>query len=93
MKKIILGLVLFLAIVFSNKVFAHSGATGPSGCHMNYATGDYHCHTKKTPDPSQTYYYIKHQGDSYGPYSTESSCMNAIKEAKLYGAYCNTSSY
>jgi hypothetical protein len=93
MKKIILGLALSLAIVFSNNVFAHSGATGPDGCHLNYSNGNYHCHERKIPDPYKTYYYIKYQGDSYGPYSTQSTCMNAINEAKLYGAYCSTSSY
>jgi hypothetical protein len=93
MKKIFWGLALLLAIVFSNNVLAHPGATGPDGCHLNYSNGNYHCHERKTPDPYKTYYYIKYQGDSYGPYSSESSCMNAIKEAKLYGAYCNTSSY
>ena len=89
MKKIIFGLALSLAIVFSNNVFAHSGATGPDGCHMNYSNGNYHCHERKTPDPTATYYYIKHQGSSYGPYSSYNSCMNAIRGANLGGAYCS----
>lgn len=93
MKKIFWIIKLSVAIIFSNNVFAHPGATGPNGCHMNYSNGNYHCHQTKTPDPYQTYYYIKYQGNSYGPYSTKSSCMNAINEAKLYGAYCSTSSY
>jgi len=74
-------LSLMLVIFISQITFAHPGATGPSGCHMNYSTGDYHCHTAKTPDPSQIYYYIKYKGNSYGPYSSYSSCMNAISGA------------
>jgi len=89
MKKIVWGLALLLAIVCSNNVLAHPGATGPDGCHMNYSNGNYHCHERKTPDPAATYYYIKHQGSSYGPYSSYNSCMNAIRGADLRGAYCS----
>jgi hypothetical protein len=84
--------LIFLVTVFllkSTMSFAHSGATGPNGCHMNYSNGNYHCHETKTPDPTATYYYIKHQGSSYGPYSSYNSCMNAIRGANLGGAYCS----
>ena len=84
--------LIFLVTVFllkSTMSFAHSGATGPDGCHMNYSNGNYHCHERKTPDPTATYYYIKHQGSSYGPYSSHNSCMNAIRGANLGGAYCS----
>jgi hypothetical protein len=51
------GLALLLAIVCSNNVLAHPGATGPDGCHLNYSNGNYHCHERKTPDPRSV---IKH---------------------------------
>ena len=80
---------VILSLFKSTISFAHSGATGPNGCHMNYSTGNYHCHETKTPDPFATYYYIKHLGNSYGPYSSYNSCMNAIRGANLAGAYCS----
>ena len=43
--------------------------------------------------PFKTYYYIKHQGRSYGPYSSYSSCMAAIRGAGISGAFCSTSKY
>jgi hypothetical protein len=55
-------ILLITAFLFKGIIaFAHSGATGPDGCHMNYSNGNYHCHETKTPDPAATYYYIKHQ--------------------------------
>ena len=60
---------------------------------MNYATANYHCHKTKQTNPYQTYYYIKYQGQSYGPYTSYSSCQAAIRGAGVYGAYCSTSKY
>jgi hypothetical protein len=83
-------ILIITAFLFKGTIsFAHSGATGPNGCHMNYSNGNYHCHETKTPDPFATYYYIKHQGNSYGPYSSYNSCMNALNGANLRGAYCS----
>ena len=94
MKTLFAIFLSLITLIFFNQIsFAHPGATGPSGCHMNYSTGDYHCHTAKTPNPGETYYYIKYKGESYGPYSSYSSCMNAINGANLYGAYCSTATY
>ena len=50
-------------------------------------------HKTKQTNPYQTYYYIKYQGQTYGPYSSYSSCMGAIRGAGVYGAYCSTSKY
>ena len=72
---------------------SHSGNTNAGGCHMNYATAYYHCHKTKQTNPYQTYYYIKYQGQSYGPYTSYSSCQAAIRGANVYGAYCSTSKY
>jgi len=91
MKKI-LGLVIF-SLLISFNVNSHSGGTNAGGCHMNYTTGQYHCHQAKQPDPFKTYYYIKHQGRSYGPYSSYSSCMAAIRGSGVMGAICSTSKY
>ncbi len=91
MKKL-LGIVV-LGLLFCIKAYSHSGNTNAGGCHMNYATADYHCHTTKQTDPYKTYYYIKYQGQTYGPYSSYNSCMAAIRGAGVYGAFCSTSQY
>ena len=84
---------LVLNLIFHTKLYSHSGNTNAGGCHMNYATANYHCHKTKQTNPYQTYYYIKYQGQTYGPYSSYSSCMGAIRGAGVYGAYCSTSQY
>ena len=91
MKKL-LGIVV-LGLLFCIKAYSHSGNTGPSGCHMNYATANYHCHTPKQTNPYAIYYYVKYQGQTYGPYKSYSSCMGAIRGANIVGAYCSTSKY
>jgi len=90
--KIILG-ILFLGLLLSGNANSHSGNTNAGGCHMNYTTAQYHCHNKKQTNPYQTYYYIKHQGQTYGPYTSFSSCMSAIRGAGVMGAFCSTSQY
>ena len=86
-------ILLALLLLVPSLSFSHSGGTNQGGCHMNYTTGQYHCHQAKQPDPFKTYYYIKHQGRSYGPYSSYSSCMAAIRGSGVMGAYCSTSKY
>ena len=95
MKKImfVLGSFLFFIILLNQKSFAHSGRTGPTGCHMDYGSQGYHCHKKKQSNPFQTYYYVKYRGNTYGPYSSYSSCMSALRGARLVGGYCSTSKY
>ena len=91
MKKILLILIFNFAI--SSQAFSHSGNTNAGGCHMNYVTSDYHCHNTKQTNPYQIYYYIKHMGSSYGPYSSYNSCTAAIRGANILGAYCTSSPY
>ena len=86
-------IIFLLSLIFAFKALSHSGNTGPTGCHMNYATANYHCHTPKQANPYKTYYYIKYQGQTYGPYSSYSSCLNAINGANIYGAYCSSSKW
>ncbi len=90
--KLIFSVITFVLLLSVN-ANSHSGGTNAAGCHMNYSTGFYHCHQAKQPDPFKTYYYIKHQGRSYGPYSSYSSCMAAIRGAGISGAFCSTSKY
>ena len=52
-------IIFLLSLLFTFKAHSHSGNTGPTGCHMNYATANYHCHTTKQANPYKTYYYIK----------------------------------
>ena len=85
--------IILLGIFFCGAAYSHSGNTNAGGCHMNYATANYHCHKTKQTNPYKTYYYIKYQGQTYGPYSSYSSCMSAIRGANVYGAYCSTSQY
>ena len=85
--------VIGLSLLFCGLAYSHSGNTNAGGCHMNYATANYHCHKTKQTNPYKTYYYIKYQGQTYGPYTSYSSCMNAIRGAGVYGAYCSTSQY
>ena len=91
MKKL-LGIVV-LGLLMIGNANSHSGMTNAGGCHMDYATAQYHCHKTKQTNPYQTYYYIKHQGRSYGQYSSYSSCMAAIRGSGVMGAYCSTSKY
>ncbi len=85
--------IIFLGTFFCVAAYSHSGNTNAGGCHMNYATANYHCHKTKQTNSYKTYYYIKYQGQTYGPYSSYSSCMSAIRGAGVYGAYCSTSQY
>ncbi|MFA0155745.1 YHYH domain-containing protein [Vibrio sp. 10N.261.46.A3] len=38
-------LIALLALTFSGLTFAHGGALNADGCHNEYATGGYHCHS------------------------------------------------
>ena len=81
--------LLTLLLLIPSLSFSHSGGTNQGGCHMNYATGDYHCHQPKQTNPYQTYYCINYSLQQYGPYKTYWTCQNAINGAGLIGAYCS----
>ena len=39
--------LLVLLLLIPSLSFSHSGGTNQGGCHMNYATAEYHCHNRK----------------------------------------------
>ena len=88
-KFFVLIFLLFI-ILYSFNLTAHSGMTGPTGCHMNYMTAEYHCHQQKSPDYYKTYWCINWNFKQYGPYSSYSSCSNAARGAGLTGYFCST---
>lgn len=78
-------LVMLVALgLFSPQVFAHGGGTNASGCHTNHSTGDYHCHTPKTPAPSQVTYCHVVNGEYRCGYAY-STCTSLVSQ---YGGYC-----
>ena len=81
-KTLFIGLIIFFYSFSINILKSHSGMTGPSGCHMNYSNGTQHCHKSKTPTPGRAYWY-SNQG--HGPYSSASSCQNALRGAGIIG--------
>ena len=80
---------LILLLLIPSLSLSHSGGTNQGGCHMDYYTGDYHCHQPKQTNPYQTYYCINYSLQQYGPYKTYWTCQNAINGAGLIGAYCS----
>ena len=62
----------------------HSGGTNAAGCHTNRKTGDYHCHTSKTPAPGRaTYCHVV--GSEYRCGYALSTCRDL---ARTLGGYC-----
>ena len=82
-------LIFVLSFLYSINANSHSGNTNAGGCHMNYATAEYHCHNRKQINPYQTYYCVNHNLQQYGPYKSYSSCQSAINGAGIIGAYCS----
>lgn len=79
---------LFFAVlmtaVFIDPVSAHPGGTNANGCHTNHSTGQYHCHTPKTPPPGQVTYCHEVNGESRCGYAL-STCNSLVSK---YGGYC-----
>ena len=80
---------LIIFLLLPSFTLGHSGNTNQGGCHMNYATAEYHCHNRKQINPYQTYYCVNHNLQQYGPYKSYSSCQGAINGAGIIGAYCS----
>ena len=78
-------LIILIYSISTSILKGHSGNTGPSGCHMNYSNGTQHCHKSKSMNPARSYWY-SNQG--HGPYSSVSSCQNALRGAGIIG-YCS----
>ena len=85
----LLAAILIFQIIFSKNIYSHSGNTNQGGCHMNYATAEYHCHNRKQTNPYQTYYCVNHNLQQYGPYKSYASCQGAINGSGIIGAYCS----
>jgi hypothetical protein len=62
----------------------HSGGTNADGCHTNHRTGDYHCHTPKTPPAGAVTYCLVVSGERRCGYAY-STCQSL---ASSYGGYC-----
>lgn len=63
---------------------SHSGGTDAAGCHTNRKTGDYHCHTPKTPRPNQVTYCHVVDGEYRCGYAL-STCNSLVSQ---FGGYC-----
>ncbi len=55
----------------------HSGGTNADGCHTDRRSGDYHCHTPKSPAPGATTYCHIVQGERRCGYAL-STCQNLV---------------
>jgi len=63
---------------------SHSGGTNADGCHTNRSTGDYHCHTPKTPVRGSVTYCHVVQGERRCGYA-RSTCEDLVAN---FGGYC-----
>lgn len=77
-------MALALALAITSFAFGHSGGTNAQGCHTNRSTGDYHCHTPKTPAPQSVLYCHQINGESRCGYAL-STCNNLVSQ---YGGQC-----
>ena len=82
------GLAVLLAIlllsVLVGTALGHGGGTNAAGCHTNRKTGDYHCHTPKTPAPGrETYCHVV--GDEHRCGYALSTCSDLVW---VYDGYC-----
>jgi hypothetical protein len=77
-------LLMALLTFLSLPVVPHSGGTNADGCHTNRRTGDYHCHTPKSPPPGAETYCHVINGERRCGYS-RSTCYDLVSN---YGGYC-----
>jgi hypothetical protein len=63
---------------------SHPGQTNAEGCHTNRTTGEYHCHTPKTPAPNAITYCHVVDGERRCGYA-RSTCANL---ARQFGGAC-----
>lgn len=68
--RLIWALLAFGAAFLAAPAQAHKGNEHSEGCHTDRKTGDYHCHTPKTPRPgvevAQSYCLVVREHDSCG---------------------------
>ena len=85
MKRSKIFLLTFVVLCLTASVsFAHSGGTNAEGCHTNRKTGDYHCHSAKTPAPNAVTYCHVVQGERRCGYA-KSTCEDLRDK---FGGYC-----
>jgi hypothetical protein len=64
--------------------YSHSGGTNAEGCHTNRSTGEYHCHTPKTPAPGAITYCHVIRGERRCGYA-RSTCADLVSR---FGGSC-----
>lgn len=81
------ALLLYAAASFlAAPAQAHEGDETSQGCHNDYRTGQYHCHTPKTPQPDQvtlTFCHVLRGGSRCG--HTRDACTQLVAQ---YGGTC-----
>ena len=78
------GFAVSVLAMIASDVTAHSGGTNSAGCHTNRKTGDYHCHTPRTPElGSVTYCHVVNNENRCG-YALN-TCNNLVDQ---FGGYC-----
>ncbi|MFG1496072.1 YHYH domain-containing protein [Saccharospirillum sp. HFRX-1] len=77
-------MALCFALAITSFALGHSGGTNAQGCHTNHRTGDYHCHTPKTPPANSVLYCHQINGESRCGYAL-STCNNLVAQ---YGGRC-----
>jgi len=78
--------LLLVALIWSvpQQTFSHPGGTNAEGCHTDHRTGDYHCHTPKTPSPSTPTYCHVIRGERRCGYA-RSTCNDLVSQ---FGGSC-----
>lgn len=84
MKAVPLFTAFLFTLTLTSTSFGHSGGTNAMGCHTNHRTGDYHCHTPKTPPPQRVLYCHIVNGESRCGYAL-STCSSLVSQ---YGGQC-----
>jgi hypothetical protein len=78
--KIYFKFIFLFLLLSSFKAYSHTENLGIAGVHMSYSPSNYHCHQKNKMNSEIKQFYINHQGQTYGPYSSYSSCMQMLEE-------------
>ncbi|WP_197492985.1 YHYH domain-containing protein [Woeseia oceani] len=86
MSKLLLSVILSSTLIAAQlgKVAAHPGGTNVDGCHTNRRTGDYHCHTPKSPRPGRQNYCHVLNGKARCGYA-RASCDDLVDQ---FGGAC-----
>ena|ERR1700741_1833844 len=81
------GSVLLLSATFlATRAQSHTGDEDSQGCHTDRSTGEYHCHTPKTPPPDPvtlTYCHVVRGQERCG--HTQRACSELVTQ---FGGVC-----